>query len=167
MRPDLLLPLDCLPGPVPVGAPVSAVRGIDGERRTGVATEWHPRNGLRVAWPDGAVYYLCSEDAGALDLSRPPVDADGYPTRVDGADVAAGMLARAYRMDLRQLGLGVTWRHVAPGLWELSVCGWGLVFGVDGRASVIVPALADIDPTDPDADRLALAAVILAAPWRK
>lgn len=165
MRPDLLIPLSDLPGPVPEGAPRLY------QTPTGDWMLWDAL-GRRCSSsdPDGWTWQeraLTETWPVAIDLSRPPVDANGYRTRIDGADVAAGMLARAYRMDLRQLGLGVTWRHVAPGLWELSVCGWGLVFGVDGRASVIVPALADIDPTDPDAARLALAAVIKAKPWEK
>jgi len=181
----LLIPLDCLPGPVQVGAPfayetrhgyitgVVAGRTPDGAA-LGVDTGCpHPWSVFGM--PDVVDLYL--------DIS-PPLLVDGYPTRIDGAHVAAEMLARAMapegwtggaaghwsaaaldrtmqRPNPRgmRLWLPVDYSHPGPGPWtsaDRRVLSW---------CCDDVPALADIDPASPNADRLALAAVLRARPW--
>lgn len=168
MCPELLLPLDCLPGPVPEGAPRLY------QTPTG---DWMPWDVLGRRWsssdPDGWTWQeraLIETWPVAIDLSRPPVDAAGYPTRIDGADVAAGMLARAMGLDPRG---GVSWgRCFDLPHWTLAggVKGngrsWSLTFAGPLRRGQ-PDTLSHIDPAAPDADRLALVAVIRAAPWRK
>ena len=104
----------------------------------------------------------------ALDLTDPPADTQGHPTRIDGLDLAAGMLARAMGLDPRG---GVSWgRHSDLPNWTLAGghrangYAWSPTFAA-GRGGI--PALADIDPANPHADRLAMIAVFAAAPWRK
>lgn len=152
-----------LPGPVPVGAYACTDDRVSGVVMgstpgsvlicTGEASAW---------WPNSRV---------GLDISRPST-IDDHPAHIDGAEVAAGMLARAMGLDpaggmIFQLA-GDSRRSdlldVSPPLilWLLSTCSGDVEFSGED-----IPALADIDPTDPDAARLALVAVILAAPWRK
>jgi hypothetical protein len=70
---------------------------------------------------------------------------------VDGLDVAAGMLARAY-------GYGLD-----GGVWVWHVRGGLHIETRWNAASFNAPA--DIDPTDALAPRLAMAAVLRARPW--
>lgn len=163
MSHDLLIPIECLPGPVPVGAPVFTDDGVSGIVMghslgsvlicTGETSAWRPSSRARLA------------------LSRPST-IDDWPARIDGADVAAALLARA--MGLDPAG-GVIFQLAGDSrrsdlfnpsplliLWLLSTCSGDVEFSGED-----IPALADIDPQDPDADRLALAAVIRSKPWRK
>jgi len=175
--PRLLVPVELLPGPVPVGAPVVT---DDQDRRP--VYGWSPGSVL-VAREAGAEWYPAARVA--LDLS-PPDLVDGWPVRVDGLHVAAEMLGRAMRSEGWTGGTAGYWsaaaldrtlqRPHAPGLrvW-LPICyscrradGW-----TEAGDRVLtwccdtVPALADIDYRDPLAERLAMAAVLRAAPWRK
>lgn len=197
MHTDLLIPLAGLPGPVPEGAPVVATQ--DATLFLPAAGDWRIKAGWRgtvlggdhIGWCDedgkATLLWDIAEDCGVrLDLSRPPADANGWPTRVDGFDVAAALLARA--MGLDPAG-GVIWRRIGRSDWRLSVREPGgqqagspsldqyerrfvaellspalsSIQRMEGLW-VAVPALADIDPKDPDADRLALVAVIKAKP---
>jgi len=146
----LLIPVSLLPGPVPAGAPTVHLFGC--------AESEHPAHapvGLRVG--DGAGFCSacsCRRTYGrgaALDLSPPPTDAAGWPLAVDGLDVAAGMLARAY-------GYGLD-----GGVWVWHVRGGLHIETRWNAASFNAPA--DIDPTDALAPRLAMAAVLRARPW--
>jgi hypothetical protein len=168
----LLIPVSLLPGPLPVGC----ILWVD-----------DPQVDLRCPAvlyipPDAqtphmaCVTLLCGDDSDetgqamafnvarlSLDLSPPETDLAGWPMRIDGLDVAAGMLARAMGANPAE---ALRWR----------VCGLGdrlatfLVDGLgrgwtsnDNRAAWWT--LADIDPTDALAPRLAMAAVLRARPW--
>ena len=184
MRPDLMLPLDCLPGLVPVGAPAV----WRGESDWTVISVGHDEvHIVRHAGDDDICNGWEPLVDLALDLSAPPVDAQGWPLRIDGADVVAGMLARALGLDPSG---GVLWRRAGASEWRLMVnrpggqqagparldsterrfvvqapvSDWGYTRGTE-RLWVEVPALATIDPSDPDAARLALAAVMRARVW--
>lgn len=158
----LYLPLDCLPGPVPVGAYART-----DDRVSGVVMG-HSTDSVLICTGETSTWQPISRVG--LDISRPST-IDDHPAHIDGADVAAGMLARAMGLDpaggmIFQLA-GDSRRSdlldVSPPLilWLLSTCSGDVEFSGED-----IPALADIDPDHPDAARLALAAVILAAPWR-
>ncbi len=161
----LLLPVAGLPGPVPVGAPVVSYWGCPehGPQREGRWRWSHCRH------EDHDAEHVECSDYDALDLSAPPVDAAGYPLRVDGLDVAVGMLARALRMRPES---GWTWSvyyggRGDEGVWTSLRTGhaphgrrWGY------RA---VPGLIDVEPA-PDLDgplspRLAIIACFRARVW--
>lgn len=169
MADDLLLPVDLLPGPVPVGVPVVRMtdtnpampRGTLGLLlRWGACPEvlWaHPK--LGVGWC-GELDRRLPKDL-AVDLSPPPLDAAGWPARVDALPIVAGMVARAMGEDSRE---GVTWRFGGKDDWRLFIIminGESFTFGEKQ-----VPTLAHIDPAHPHADRLALIEVVRAGPWR-
>ena len=150
MRPDLMLPLDCLPGPVPVGAPVY-IRDSGADAPSYVTG----RAGAMLRLSGGSVGHF-KPWCLLLDISAPPVDAQGWPLRIDGADVVAGMLARA-------MGKGMSGQFFAVGdLGYMLRGGLGQVAYLTHHQ---VSALATIDPADPDAARLALAAVMRARVW--
>ena len=146
----LLVPVSLLPGPLPAGAPQAG------------RCECSPEP---VALPAGVLYGCCGTEEYALDLSPPPTDAAGWPMRIDGLDVAAGMLARAMgRGGPDSVTLGpdglVFWFDDGEPCTEVHID--GVVYRIDSER---VPALADIDPADPLAPRLAMAAVLRAQPW--
>jgi len=171
----LLIPLDVLPGLVPAGAPKACLCPW--------CEKWVPLAGSCECGCD-----LCNVDPRqSLDLSPPPL-VDGWPTRIDGADVAAGMLARAMRMAQASSHSAAGWEledHILGMYWfqwttphrarsdkrRYRLLTIGRLIGwacreddVDGWPCV--PALADIDPADHLAPRLALAAVLRSQPWR-
>ena len=152
--PRLLVPLSDLPGPVPVGAPLvvewatgpsPAVLLRDGGDQVCVAVE------IGVGWqadPPKPPRRLCW-----LDLAPP----DPPLSRVDGLDAGLrclgwggpGCIAR-FRCDLE-----IEWRDPVGSLWR--------EWTADPEAhGTLCPALADIDPTDPMALRLAVAAILRA-----
>lgn len=87
------VPLSCLPGSLPVGAPRVRVYSCDMAGHP----EWLPPEDISVEPPQcpdcGRPQRWHQYDA--LDLSAPPLDADGWPTRVDGYPIGLAMLARA------------------------------------------------------------------------
>jgi hypothetical protein len=166
----LLIPVTALPSPVPKGAPIAEYWGC---------IEHGPQSLDRWRWShcrheDHDTEAVECSTYDALDLSPPPLDPAGFPLRIDGLDVAAGMLARVY--------CGVP---VGPAsfviydarlqTWQLSALYWsGRLFASDARyygayhdqyPVPAIPALADIDPTDPLAPRLAMVAIMRAGPW--
>lgn len=164
----LLLPLDSLPGPVPVGV-WGRHRYQDHAGDLGMIVGYHA-TGSTKGWPiidDGRARVFgppaCSPKEVEIDL-RPPPLADGWPTRVDALPIVVGMVARALEIDeaimeVRPQGVGVA-----------------VIFRVGAEPVVVfyppsdggfgsVPALADIDRNDPDRVRLALAAIVRAKVW--
>lgn len=159
----LLIPLADLPGPVPVGAPGAY------DHSSG------PRACVIVGHANGEVQALCERTGGGqwavtawpsqywLDLSPPPLDAAGWPTRIDGLDVAAGMLARALG---RGAYAGVRWVGISEGRYWLSADVGSYFVGRGGGADTYeIPALLEIDRADVLAPRLAMAAVFRARVW--
>lgn len=95
--PRLIIPLDALPGVVSAGSPV-VMTGYDGRSEVGQYVMATPSG--HFAWSNGSHGgSWAAGDRIALLLSPPPLDASGYPLRVDGVDVAARMLARAMGME--------------------------------------------------------------------
>jgi len=88
-----------------------------------------------------------------LDLSPPPLDPAGFPLRIDGLDVAAGMLARA---------LGVSPATPLIAFWAGR---WVLTVPHPGRLGDAPLSSLNIDPTSPLAPRLAMVAIMRARPW--
>jgi len=164
----LLIPLSDLPGPVPAGAPFrewrvcgkcSGVGYVGDEVRTW-ALPWSRR--VCPTCPT----YIPLGNSEALDLSPPPLNKAGYPTRIDGLDVAASMLAQSVLMLPYPIARRATWAHEGDGTWSITGDGSREAWGVWGDAfQGHVPALADIAPHHELSSRLALAAVIRAAPW--
>lgn len=160
----LLIPVSDLPGPLPLGAPAVCrvvIEGIHDDERT-----------LRLMSPDDAASMVLDLHPSLvprarpiyyLDLTPPPLDANGWPTRIDGLDVAAGMLAHAFGSGgpawLERVGDDV-WQIRAPYAIFTTFCARPV-----GMGWIHVAALADIDPTDPLADRLAMAACFRARVW--
>jgi len=160
MTDPLLVPLNVLPGPVPVGAPV-VIDPPDGMTPSvvllGARGQWRV-----VAWPAGRAHFVAADERLDLDLRAPPPDVDGWLTRIDGLDVAVTMLLRALTEgEGRPCSVGWYGMEATTPTWALTVDDVWVTFS---RSAV--PVLADIDPTHPDADRLAMAAVLRAQPWR-
>lgn len=169
--PRLLVPLSELPGPVPAGAPIGS-DWRDGAfgRYSGVLTGYPARETgwLDVAW-DGGTVSAQPPSQLALDLSPPPM-VDGWPEHVDGLDVAAVMLARACGLDPSG---GVLWQLAGDSRLTNLLSGaplvlWVLMTAAGERewSEEDVPALLDVDPTDPLAPRRAMATVLKLHPWR-
>ncbi len=158
----LLIPLDVLPGPLRVGAPVVTRYSCD--------VPDHPK--VTYSSPSASATYCpdCARpqrwnQGDALNLTPPETDAAGFPLRIDGFDVAAGMLARAMGVDPRARFLWFEGLRLA----SLTGIGSGAIFEPTKirPGSRVVPVLADIDPTDPLAPRLAIVAIMWAKPWSK
>jgi hypothetical protein len=150
--PRLLVPLSALPGPVPVGAPLvvewatgpspAVLLRDGGGEQVCVAVE------IGVGWqsdPPKPPRRLCW-----LDLSPP----DPPLSRVDGLDVGLRMLGigTGEIAWVERLTGGSMWLHVGP-----------VKHGHDTFWCKSRPvAMADTDPTDPLALRLAVAAILRA-----
>ena len=87
----LLIPLADLPGPVPMGAPA----WFDGAPMTVL---WARGDRVFLVHADGYTGHAQKPEDVSLDISPPPL-IDGWPSRIDGADVATRALARAMGME--------------------------------------------------------------------
>lgn len=173
----LHIPLPSLPAPVQIGAPL-------------VLPTAH--GNLYAIVPPEAAPFLLSGDGWCIDLSPPPIDADGNPTRVDALPVLVDMLARAvgHPEGVRVFRGG----SIRPSAWTLETWahgenvstftlfthdvgaphdgtthgGWTMA-ATETREIIRrlprIPALASIDLTDPNATRLALVALLAARVW--
>lgn len=83
----LLIPLSRLPGPCPTGAPVCC-SVEDGEPGYLLTIDHDAGEVLWVHRDGGWLVYSDPIDRMLLDLRCPPVDGDGWPTRIDGFDLA-------------------------------------------------------------------------------
>jgi len=148
----LLIPFEVFPGPLPSGAPLAdggVLLSVEGDRA------WVTDN-IPGSWQHPArvpIHRL------SLHLSPPPLDDVQWPARVDGAQVAAEMLARTLWGP--KTG-SIAW-YVQNNILTL------LMFTKDG--GVIATAewnlhKFNLDPNEPFFERLALAAVIRTRPWR-
>lgn len=172
----LHIPLSILPASVPTGI-------------TLVLPTAHS-NVYTVATPETAPFLL-SADGWCLDLSPPPI-VDGHPTRIDALPVLVGMLARAMGHPEGQHVFRTG--SMRPDAWALETWargqdsstftlfthdigaphdgtqhgGWTMA-ATETREIIRrlprIPALASIDLTDPNAYRLALAALFTARVW--
>lgn len=158
---DLLFPLSLLPR-VPDGAPVWVTESVDGwaAQVARKHLDLGPLSGkYRVIGhysdSDGTFTAAIQPKYLALDLSPPPL-VDGWPTRVDGADVLAGLIAH----HLIEAG------QPPEDCEEAAPDGWYAYATEQGDMVVIIVSdmqrwlfAADIDPTREHADRHALIAV--------
>lgn len=162
--PRLLVPLSDLPGRMPEGAPVRVRK--EAARHAGLCVALGPYE--RTLGYLTIIGRLRASEL-LLDLSPPPI-VDGWPEHIDGLDVAAAMLARAMGLDPSG---GVLWQLAGDSRRTELLSGPPLVLWVlmtsDGEcewSGEEDPALLDIDPADPLAPRLAMAAMLRAHPWR-
>ena len=159
----LHLPLSLLPGPVPMWTP-----GI-------LQYPDCPPHSVSIGYPsqDGAMWIMEANNLGRppihlaafasdvfVDLSPPPIDANGHPTRVDALPVLVGVLARAMghpvgTSSLRR-GRGIAWS------WRLDTV---TADGVETTGFPDFDMFAHFDIDDPLADRLAAVAILNAKPW--
>ena len=175
----LHLPLSLLPGPVPMWTP--------GHYHSEVALmpSMRPSHD-RACWTVSVrpiEEELAPIERLSVDLSPPPIDANGNPTRIDALPVLVGMLARARGHAPGQSALYCVNPNTKAWLLEtvhsngsrdMSFFGpvdAGLralakfVPGQPAMATPPVPALASVPLTDPNATRLALAALFEARVW--
>ena len=161
----LHLPLSLLPGPVPMWTP-----GI-------LQYPDCPPHSVSIDYPsqDGAMWIMESACAGHrpillesassyvyIDLTPPPRDSDGWPTRVDALPIVVGMVARAMghpvgTSSLRR-GRGIAWS------WRLDTV---TADGVETTGFPDFDMFADVAIDDPLADRLAAVAILNAKPWER
>lgn len=174
MNPALLIPLSGLPAPVPAGTP-----GIlDGDVPVFIL-DMHDDETYSIIHPDWMFFPPPTAARLSADLSPPPLDSAGHPTRIDALPVLVDMLARA-------MGHPEGWHTLTPstvtGWWNLSSYTDGPIRRMistirsddtswtrsdDGYARAVpsVPALASINLTSPLAPRLALVALFAARVW--
>ena len=187
----LHIPLATLPGPVPVGCPVyhpkygSGVLSEPDEDGEYVAVFTCHEVILDSPHVVRAIVHACNMPGVCADLTPPPLDAQGWPTRIDALPVVVDMIARAMGHPEGQSALTSntegTWalhtrwcdgqprsaEHrfnpdpIRGGVWRMG--------GINApvRVSDPVTALASINPTDPLAARLAAVAILNAKPWEK
>lgn len=91
---DLLVPLACVPETLPAGLPAAHP---DQPNTAGQIS--HTRSGLACIearyWDDSRASFRADQAPGwCIDLSPPPVDAEGNPTRLDALPWALGVLER-------------------------------------------------------------------------
>lgn len=167
--PRLLLPLDWLPEEAPVGLPCVVTHhggALDqpgvGKRGVVVATQRQPEGcdwldtpagtpWVTVAWATDSGGMACGKQVPAAWVA---LDLTPRPGVVDALPVVAGMVRDALGID-PACGADVS----------LDVAGFYLCRGEAHWSRDDLPTLADIDPTDPLAARLALVEVVRAAPW--
>lgn len=180
MTPALLVPLSSLPAPAPSGMPIA----------------WPSAGSVTtsIVGPTGLSRTFIHVPGWMVDLSPPPLDTNGHPTRIDALPVLVGMLARAMGHPEGQHALHAIQRRVSGVVvtfWMLfttpvmsyvqdpraytettfSVINVGATTSTNHGAAPRggygpgVPALATIDPTDPLAPRLALVALFAARVW--
>lgn len=173
----LHIPLANLPAPVPTWTPtILHISGFS------ISTGYP---GERIDRSDPSSRY-------DVDLSPPPIDANGNPTRIDALPVLVDMLARAmgHPEGVRVFRGG----SIRPSAWTLETWahgenvstftlfthdvgaphdgtthgGWTMA-ATETREIIRrlprIPALASIDLTDPNAHRLALVALLAARVW--
>ena len=153
MTDPLLIPLSCLPSLPPMGAPITNPRTkqrfvlVFSTEADGVV------GALDVRASSGGPCWLGMDAADwCLDL-RPP---DPPGSRADGLDVGLRMLG--FRVESTTLNLCAAMQGGVR-LLIGSRAWWPVLHDVPG--DVCVPALADIDPADPQAAlRLAVVAVL-------
>ena len=164
--PRLLIPLVPIPDMImhlPRGAPV----------------EWNNQAWIYVGKDTRGHYHLVPDDDNerwvreewggiSLDLSPPPL-VNGWPTRVDAYPVVEGMLKQALGLS-STCAFAVAYSTTGDAVLafferrELTVRVFSSIARTDG---VHVPAIADINPADPLADRLALRALVMARVWEE
>jgi hypothetical protein len=154
--PRLLVPLSALPGPVPVGVWLWDSYA----QRHAIVTGSSPE-GLLLVYADTLVVVGRADDDVALwlDLSPP----DPPLSHVDGLDVGLRMLGWEPGCSAAAI------RHTAGGVnlyvgrrSHGDVRQWCATEVIGGGYDTPVPDLANIDPADPLALRLAVAAVLRA-----
>ena len=163
----LLIPLTSLPATVPMWTP-GAIRETTGRLVYGciaIGIESHflvsPLGHAERRGCLGVRTTAEGQDAHLfVDLSPPPLDAAGHPTRVDALPVLVDMLARAMgrpegQHTLRR-GMGIAW------LWRLETA---TLDGVVTYGFERTEALMTVDMSSPLADRFALAALLAARVW--
>ena len=84
--PDLLVPLACIPETLPAGLPYRCVDADGAPADDDVETLTEPGH--------GEPYALANGYGWSLDLSSPPTDAEGRPTRLDAFGWAVSTLGR-------------------------------------------------------------------------
>ena len=163
----LHIPLSSLPAPVQIGAPL-------------VLPTAH--GDLYAIVPPEAVPFLLAGDGWCIDLSPPPIDADGHPARIDALPVLVDMLARArghapgqhVLMRSRQDPHGwviETWRDDGTkdqSCFSAAPIGCRTMLDFSSRPCLVtppVPALASVDPTDPLSPRYTCVALVAARVW--
>lgn len=186
----LHIPLTLLPAPVPMWTP-GVFRVPDGATYFQVAICYPTEDGdmwvmeaNRLGRPPIRLDIPASDVL--VDLTPPPLYPDGNPTRVDALPVLVGMLARAMGHPEGQATLTLSVEAWGP-CWTLltawfdgrerqathmffagpSGCGGWKMNGISAPTNVCgpLPALASIDLADPNATRLALAALFAARVW--
>ena len=189
----LHIPLALLPGPVPMWTPGS----LDGGSGCAIMQTFNDGESYRTCPDDEYIQYtdgVNTYDADRLyiDLTPPPLDAQGWPTRVDALPIVVWMIAkamghpdgttvfRAGRMRPDAWGLE-TWRHGEDvstftlfthdiGAPHDGTTHGGWTMAATEQREILrrlprIPALASINLTDPLAVRLAAVAILNAKPW--
>lgn len=170
---ELLIALSDLPGVVPAGAPSFT----DGIGRGVFAKPAEAGNVQFILVNPHEEPYALRWDTTPLDLSAP----DPAGSRIDGLHVAAGMLARAMG---HPEGSTVFWlpnrkdrvcflQTYSPSPIRgnndfIQFYPDRTVIGLAAGGLLELPGIAavgDVDPADPNADRLAMIAIIGARPW--
>lgn len=157
----LYIPLTSLPAPVPMWTPVL----LDG--RDPYAVIYADDSGEEFLCCPAGKWYCYGPGVAtygperlAVDLSPPPLDPNGHPTRIDALPVLVGMLARAMGRPeghhLFRSGMGIAW------LWRLETA---TPEGVVTYGFERTEALMRIDMSSPLADRFAVAALFTARVW--
>ena len=163
----LHIPLANLPAPVPTWTPtILHISGFS------ISTGYP---GERIDRSDPSSRY-------DVDLSPPPIDANGHPTRIDALPVLVDMLARArghapgqhVLMRSRQDPHGwviETWRDDGTkdqSCFSAAPIGCRTMLDFSSRPCLVtppVPALASVDPTDPLSPRYTCVALVAARVW--